>query len=128
MPILTAPVIVPKPPRGSFNRAAAARGRKVFNGKGKCANCHVGSIGTEPGYNAHRPSDICIDAFQADRGPDGTYVTAPLEGLFTRSKRGFYHDGRFRTLMDVVDHYDSCFRLGLSRQQKSDLVAFLRSR
>ena len=55
-------------------------------------------------------------------------MTAPLEGLFTRSKRGFYHDGRFRTLMDVVDHYDSCFRLGLSRQQKSDLVAFLRSR
>jgi hypothetical protein len=119
---------VPKPPKGSFNPAAAARGAQVFNGQGKCSNCHMGSIGTEPGYNAHTPAEICIDSFQADRGPDGTYVTAPLQALFTRSKRGFYHDGRFATLMDVVNHYDSCFKLGLSAQQKGDLVEYLKSR
>ena len=118
---------VPQPPKGSFDTAAAARGRSVFNGQGKCSSCHVGSIGTEPGYNAHKPSEICIDSFQADRGPDGTYVTAPLQALFTRSKRGFYHDGRFRTLMDVVNHYNSCFNLGLTEQQKSDLVEYLKS-
>ena len=88
----------------------------------------MGSIGTEPGYNAHTPAEICTDAFQADRGPDGTYVTAPLQALFTRSKRGFYHDGRFPTLLDVVNHYDSCFKLGLSAQQKGDLVEYLKSR
>jgi hypothetical protein len=119
---------VPRPPTGSFNAAAAARGAKVFNGQGKCANCHMGSIGTEPGYNAHTPAQICTDAFQADRGPDGTYVTAPLQALFTRSKRGFYHDGRYPTLLDVVNHYDSCFKLSLNAQQKSDLVEYLKSR
>ena len=119
---------VPKPPKGSFNHAAAARGKKIFNGQGRCATCHVGSIGTEPGYNAHKPSEICTDSFQADRGPDGTYVTAPLQALFTRSKRGFYHDGRFKTLSDVVDHYNSCFNLGLSESQRSDLVEYLKSR
>ena len=118
----------PTPPVGSFDAAAARRGSVVFNGKGTCANCHVGSIGTEPGYNAHKPSEICTDAFQADRGPDGTYVTAPLEALFTRSKRGFYHDGRFPTLLAVVDHYDSCFGLGLTVHEKSDLVEYLKSR
>ena len=118
----------PKPPSGSFDAAAAARGEKVFDGPGKCANCHMGSIGTEPGYNAHRPSEICTDAFQANRGPDGTYVTAPLQALFTRSKRGFYHDGRYPTLMAVVQHYRSCFHLTLSGRQMSDLIEFLKSR
>jgi cytochrome c5 len=119
---------VPKPPKGSFDPAAAARGEAVFNGPGTCSSCHMGSIGTAPGYNAVKPAQICIDSFAADRGPDGTYTIAPLQALFTRSKRGFYHDGRFATLMDVVDHYDSCFKLGLSTQQKSDLVEYLKSR
>jgi hypothetical protein len=119
---------VPTPPKGSFDAAAAKRGAQVFNGPGKCASCHMGSIGTEPGYNAHTPAQICTDAFQADRGPDGTYTTAPLQALFTRSKRGFYHDGRYPTLMDVVNHYDGCFKLGLSAQQKGDLVEYLKGR
>jgi hypothetical protein len=117
----------PTPPAGSFDPAAAARGANVFKGKGRCAGCHMGSLGTEPGYNAHTPGEICIDSFQADRGPDGTYVTAPLQSLFTRSKRGFYHDGRFPTLMAVVDHYNSCFNLGLTAQERSDLVQYLKS-
>ena len=119
---------VPRPPKGSFDPAAAARGKVVFDGPGGCTNCHMGSLGTAPGYNAVPPSAICIDSFAADRGPDGTYTIAPLQALFTRSKRGFYHDGRFKTLLDVVNHYDSCFKLGLSPQQKGDLVQYLKSR
>jgi cytochrome c5 len=119
---------VPKPPKGSFDPVAAARGAKVFNGVGRCSSCHMGSLGTAPGYNAVSPSAICTDSFQADRGPDDTYVIPPLQALFTRSKRGFYHDGRFKTLMDVVNHYDSCFNLNLTAQQKSDLVQYLKSR
>jgi cytochrome c5 len=118
----------PKPPKGSFDPAAAKRGEAVFDGPGKCATCHMGSLGSAPGYNAVKPAQICTDAFAADRGPDGTYVIAPLQALFTRSKRGFYHDGRYKTLLDVVNHYDSCFHLGLSAQQKSDLVQYLKSR
>jgi cytochrome c peroxidase len=119
---------VPRPPKRSFDAAAARRGAKVFNGQGRCASCHMGSIGTEPGYNAHAPAQICTDAFQANRGPDGTYVTAPLQALFTRSKRGFYHDGRYRTLTEVVNHYDECLKLRLSTQQTTDLVEYLKSR
>jgi cytochrome c peroxidase len=82
---------------------------------------------TEPGWNMHLPSEIGIDSFQADRSPDGRYRTAPLAGLWTHTKGGFYHDGRFATLADVVDHYDALFGLPLSDQDKADLVEFLKS-
>ncbi len=70
---------------------------------------------------------MCIDSFQADRGPDHVYRTAPLGALFTHSKGGFYHDGRFATLADVVAHYDDCLKLGLATQEKSDLIEYLKS-
>ena len=117
----------PRPPEGSFNRAAAARGEALFKGKATCAQCHVPPLFTEPGWNAHKPSDIGIDDFQSNRSPDKTYRTAPLRGLFAHMKGGFYHDGRFPTLMDVVNHYDSFKRLNLSRGEKSDLVEYLKS-
>src|ERR671910_16191 len=118
----------PEPPRGSFNRGAAKRGEAIFNGKGTCANCHVEPLTAEPGYNAHKPAEICIDDFQANRSPDNAYVTAPLNAIFTKSKRGFYHDGRFPTLDAVVEHYNNCFGLELTAQEKADLVEFLKSR
>jgi cytochrome c peroxidase len=129
----------PTPPAGSFDPAAADRGEQVFNGQGKCSDCHMPPLYTDAGYNSHTPAELClrnskgeIDTFQADRGPrglnPGTLVTPQLSGLWARSKRGFYHDGRFPTPMAVVDHYNSCFGLGLSPGQKSDLVEFLKSR
>jgi hypothetical protein len=117
----------PAPPDGSFDEEAAERGDKVFSGKAKCSTCHVEPIWTEPGWNLHKASDVCIDSFQADRAPDHGYRTAPLNGLWTHQKGGFYHDGRFATLNDVVAHYDSCFNLGLTGQEKSDLVQYLKS-
>lgn len=68
-----------------------------------------------------------VDAFQAERSPDGHYRTAPLKGLWTHTRGGFYHDGRFATLLDVVNHYEARFRLGLSDAQKNDLIEFLKS-
>jgi hypothetical protein len=117
----------PTPPAGSFDAAAAARGEAIFTGKANCAQCHVPPLFTEPGWNAHKASDIGIDDFQAKRSPDGTYRTAPLRGLFAHAKGGFYHDGRFPTLMDVVNHYDTFKKLNLSAQEKNDLVEFLKS-
>ena len=75
----------------------------------------------------HMPQQVCVDSFQADRAPDRRYRTAPLNGLWSHTKGGFYHDGRFTTLLDVVNHYDSCMNLALSDQNKTDLVEFLKS-
>ena len=117
----------PQPPRGSFDQAASDRGDQLFSGKARCNNCHVEPLWTDPGWNLHTPSEVCIDGFQAGRAPDLRYRTAPLGDLFTHSKGGFYHDGRFPTLNNVVDHYNTCMGLGLSSGEKSDLVQYLLS-
>jgi len=75
----------------------------------------------------HSAAEIGIDDFQSSRAPDKQYRTAPLKGLWTHMQGGFYHDGRFATLRDVVSHYDNFFGLGLSSQEKNDLVEFLKS-
>jgi mono/diheme cytochrome c family protein len=120
-------LLAPKPPQGSFDAAAAKRGERIFTGKATCANCHVPPLFTEPGWNLHEPAEICTDAFQANRSPDERYRTTPLKGLFAHAKGGFWHDGRFANLEAVVEHYNGCFGLGLTAQEKSDLVHFLRS-
>jgi hypothetical protein len=116
----------PKPPAGSFDSNAAGRGKIVFSEAG-CARCHVPPLYTEPGWNRHKPEEIGIDSFQADRSPDGVYRTTPLKGLWTHTKGGFYHDGRFATLLEVVNHYDAHFGLSLAEREKRDLVEFLKS-
>lgn len=117
----------PAPPAGSFDADAAKRGKAIFNGPAKCASCHTPPLYTEAGWNLHTPSEVCVDGFQADRAPDKRYRTSPLGGLWTHSKGGYYHDGRFSDLSEVVNHYDSCLSLGLSDQDKADLVQFLKS-
>ena len=117
----------PTPPAGSFNPSAAVRGEAVFDNKGRCASCHVPPLYTEPGWNLHAAAEIGIDDFQANRAPDRRYRTSPLKGLWTHQKGGFYHDGRFATLADVVNHYDVTFGLALTEQEKADLVQYLKS-
>jgi hypothetical protein len=116
----------PKAPEGSYDKAAFERGKAVFDGEGKCATCHVPPLFTEPGHNLHAPKEIGIDSFQADRSPTHMYRTAPLAGLWAHQKGGFYHDGRFATLPDVVNHYDRHFKLDLSEANKKDLVEYLK--
>jgi hypothetical protein len=120
-------LLAPLPPAGSFDPVAAARGEALFTGKADCATCHVPPLYTEPGWNMHTPEEIGIDSFQADRSPDLAYRTAPLKGLWTHSQGGFYHDGRFATLLDVINHYDAHFGLGLSEAEKADLAEYLKS-
>ena len=117
----------PQPPAGSFNKAAADRGDQLFSAKAKCNNCHVEPLWTDPGWNLHTPSEVCIDSFQANRAPDLRYRTSPIGALFTHFKGGFYHDGRFPTLNAVVDHYNTCMNLQLTTGEKSDLVQYLLS-
>ncbi|HET8732380.1 MAG TPA: hypothetical protein VFM45_01285, partial [Anaeromyxobacteraceae bacterium] len=138
-------IAAPRPPKGFYDEAAARRGEAVFNGKGKCATCHVPPLFTEPGWNLHTPAEMAVDDFQANRSPDGRYRTAPLKALFTHAPGGplpatrqaepgpFFHDGRFQTLRDVVHHYDANgvgangVPLGLAEGEVDDLVQYLRS-
>lgn len=69
------------------------------DGQAACGRCHVPPIFTEPGWNLHTPEEIGIDGFQAQRGPEGRYRTSPLKGLWTHGDSGYYHDGRFGTLL-----------------------------
>jgi hypothetical protein len=117
----------PAPPAGSFDAQAAGRGKALFEGDARCASCHVPPLFTEPGHNLHAPAEIGIDSFQADRSPTHAYRTAPLAGLWTHQKGGFYHDGRFATLDAVIDHYDTFFSLALTDQEKKDLKQYLLS-
>ena len=110
------------------DHAAAARGQQLFESKARCSTCHVPPLFTEPGWNLHSPSEVGVDDFQAKRSPgEQKYRTAPLRGLFAHSKGGFYHDGRFATLNEVVDHYNTYKKLGLNDQEKRDLIEFLKS-
>jgi hypothetical protein len=127
----------PRPRPGvDFDAAAAARGDELFSGKAKCNNCHVEPLWTEPGWNLHPAKDVGIDSFEADRAPDRTYKTMNLAGIFVRenglfmrseNKGRYYHDDRFATLGDVVNHYNKLMSLGLTDQEKSDLVEYLKS-
>jgi hypothetical protein len=117
----------PKPPPGSFNAAMAARGKVLFDGAAECATCHVPPIFTQPGWNLVPGKAIGIGNFEANRSPTHMYRTAPLAGLWTHQKGGFFHDGRFPTLLAVVQHYDKVFNLGLTRAQENDLVQYLLS-
>src|SRR6476659_9037860 len=69
---------------------------------------------SEPGWGPCRcPTRSGSTPFQAARSPAGRYRTAQLRGLWTQTKGGFYHDGGFETLLDVIHHYNANFTLGL---------------
>jgi hypothetical protein len=117
----------PKPPANSYDHKLAEHGKRIFEGAGKCASCHVPPLFTEPGWPMHTGAEIGIDDFQANRSPDRRYRTTPLKGLFVREKGGFYHDGRFKTLGEVVDHYKEPLKLNLSEADRAALVEYLKS-
>ena len=117
----------PPPPAGSFDVAAAERGGVLFSGAAKCSGCHMEPLYTESGWAMHTAAELGIDDFQASRSPDDRYRTTPLRGLWTHQKGGFYHDGRFATLADVVNHYDTTFALGLTGAEQRDIVQYLKS-
>jgi hypothetical protein len=115
----------PKPPAGSYNQSLAARGKSVFLSKAQCATCHPLPVLAD--NKLHSASALGIDNFEAMRSPTGMYRTTPLGGLFARAKGGFYHDGRFAGLSDVINHYNSHFNLNLTTSEKRELEEYLKS-
>ena len=115
----------PPPPAGSFDHRAAARGRKVFTGKGNCSSCHTGPTFTDANRRLHDPAKFFTDQSYALRSATKMWRTAPLRGVWQHPP--YFHDGSSPTLDDVVERYDDFFRLHLTRQQKADLVQYLLS-
>jgi cytochrome c5 len=114
----------PRPPAGSFDAAAALRGKAVFEGAGTCSRCHAGPAFTDHG-RLHAPAETGMEPTWAERGTTGKYRTTPLRGLWQHPP--YFHDGSAPTLDAVVAHYDSFLGLALSEQEKRDLVEYLRS-
>ena len=125
------------------------------NAETGCAHCHI-----PPTFGMRKSLNNGLDAKYADKGLGDRDV--PTNDLFTPSNDGkfkspslrnialtapYMHDGRFKTLMESVEHYSSGVHrhanLGLAleddgtdsettgfqltREQKSALVAFLRT-
>lgn len=119
------------------------RGFQVFldPDKGNCAACHNAPNFTDNGFHniGLRSGD------KPDPGRFNVRKVASMRGAFkTPTLRDieltapYFRDGSAATLRDVVDHYDrggedtsnlstNMKRLGLSEQEKDDLVAFMRS-
>ena len=119
----------PEPPEGSFDRAAAKRGKRLFHNEAGCADCHQGphltDVRSGPVPFLHDPAEVGMDPTYAFRSATGKYRTTPLRGLWQHPP--YFHDGSAPDLLAVVNHYDQLFKLNLAPTQKADLVEFLKS-
>jgi mono/diheme cytochrome c family protein len=124
-------IAAPPPPAGSFDVAAAERGRAVFEGAGRCATCHTGALLTDANVRLHAPSEVVSEPepdgvpSYASRTATKMYRTAPLAGIWQHAP--YFHNGIAPTLEAVVELYDTRKGLGLTAQQKADLVQYLKS-
>jgi cytochrome c peroxidase len=117
----------------------AKRGFALFNTKAQCSSCHEGWSFTNEGFQ-----DIGLPSEDVGRGkflPDVVKMQHAFKtpGLREIARRGPYmHDGSIATLEQVVDHYDAggidrpsrsdlMKPLGLTAQEKADLVVFLKT-
>jgi cytochrome c5 len=115
----------PPPPAGSFDTAAAARGRGLFDKS--CASCHVGGSGTDNNSGTlHKPTETGVDGAYAARTANKAYRSTPLRALWQHAP--YFHDGSAATLADVVTHYNRVRTLGLTVEQQRDLVEYLKSK
>ena len=115
---------------GSFDPAAAARGKALF--AGACAGCHAGSTFTDVGQGPdsrtpklHDAAEIGVEPLYAQRSATGKYRTTPLRGLARHAP--YFHDGSAADLAAVVSHYDSVLGLALTAAQKADLAEYLKT-
>lgn len=117
----------PAAPAGSFDTAAALRGKAVFNGVGQCASCHSGEAFTDATEGKLHPADATAakDKDYVLRSATQQWRTSPLKGVWQHAP--YFHDGSAATLADVVNAYDAKDKLGLSSAQKADLTEYLKS-
>lgn len=125
------------PAFAAFFTAQELEGQQLFNGPGRCVQCH--ETWAQVGRNAF---NIGLDAADTDNGAGaGAFKSPSLRNVAVR--RRFMHDGRFTTLDQVIDFYDTGvqdnpnldqrlrdpqgqpLRLNLTAAQKAALKAYL---
>jgi cytochrome c peroxidase len=115
---------------GRLNRKMAteseARGEDLFFGKANCASCH-----TPPFYTDNLMHDLKVERFYKPHMEDGMMMTAqgPIKTFTLRGIKEsppYLHDGRLLTLEDTVEFFNLVLETDLTKQEKTDLVAFLR--
>jgi cytochrome c5 len=122
-------ILAPAPPAGSFDPAAAARGKQVFDVT--CATCHSGDQFTDANTRLHPVSDSMGEPeapgvpSYASRSATKMYRTSPLKGVWQHPP--YFHNGKAATLEDVVSIYNDRRSLGLTSDQQADLVQYLKS-
>lgn len=121
----------PAPPAGSFDPGAAARGKEVFEGPGRCAGCHSGPELTDANERLHSPGDVVSEPEPdgapgwASRSATRMYRASPLRGVWQHPP--YFHNGSAATLEAVVRMYDARKALRLTEAQIADLVQYLKS-
>lgn len=101
-------------------------GEKIFNGKGKCAECHKPPFFTDDKmHDLHLERFYKIETIAGQRNmQDGPIKTFTLRGI--KDSPPYHHDGRLLTLDDSVEFFNLVLSLKLTSEEKSDLVAYLR--
>ena len=93
------------------------RGEELFHNKAQCAKCHYG-----PAFVDDYMHDLRVERFYVGR-PEGPIKTFPLRGI--KDSPPYLHDGRLPTLHDTVEFFNIVLSLGLTHQEKEDLVAYM---
>lgn len=121
-------ISAPAPPAGSFDGAAAVRGKALFSGKAQCASCHSGPLFTDvvDGGKLHPPSaSVALDKDYVKRSATKQWRVSPLKGIWQHPP--YFHDGSAATLEDVVSRYNQEHNLSLSASEQADLTEYLKS-
>lgn len=120
---------------GTGLTAQEQAGRSIFAGAGQCDNCHQNAVMSDHQfhYTGVRPKSDDQGRMEVTGTPsdEGKMRTPSLRNLELRAP--YMHNGRFATLSEVIDFYDQgghfpggeLVPLGLTAQQKADLLAFL---
>jgi cytochrome c peroxidase len=105
---------------------AELHGQEVFFGKGKCAVCHV-----PPYYTDNLMHNLKVERFYKPHDINGEYASAdgpiktfPLRGV--KESPPYLHDGRLLTLDDTVEFFNLVLGTKLTKEEKADLVAFMK--
>jgi cytochrome c peroxidase len=121
---------------------AQHRGMGLFFGKANCSVCHAGRSFTDGDFHnigvgmESKVFDKGRVAVSKQERDTGAFKTPTLRNLSATAP--YMHDGSHKTLEDVIDYYDRGGRenhwlssdmkkLGLTKQEKADLVSFLKA-